>query len=233
MQKKLLVIIPAYNEQSTIDTVVNEVREYFPGADIVVVNDGSNDATLRQAQQNGTIVLNLPYNMGIGAAVQTGYLFANKEGYDIAFQVDGDYQHDPRELTKLLLPILREEADMIIGSRYLKDGGFKSSIPRRIGIKFFSWLLFIFTKKKIADPTSGFRAVNRKIIKFFSMEYPPDYPEVESLLLLHKKGFTFKEIPVNMKARLKGKSSINAMKACYYMIKVTLCMMAGFFRKMK
>jgi glycosyltransferase involved in cell wall biosynthesis len=231
MQKKILVIIPAYNEQDSIEKVVDEVNKYLQEADIVVVNDGSIDSTLNKARKKGAIVLDLPYNMGIGTAMQTGYLFAYKEGYDIAFQVDGDYQHDPKELKKVLLPILENETDMVIGSRYIGGVGFKSSITRRMGIKFFSWVLFILIRKKITDPTSGFRALNRKTIEFFAMEYPPDYPEVESLLLLHKKGFHFKEVSINMKERLNGESSINTSSAFYYMIKVTISMVIGCFRK--
>ena len=225
--QKPLVIIPAYNEEKSVGKVIAEVRQYLPEADILVINDGSTDATGERIRKEGVLVLEHPYNMGIGATMQTGFLYASRKGYPLAFQVDGDGQHDPKYLKELTSPILKGEVDMVVGSRYLEATGFKSSVFRRMGIRFFSILHYLLSGNRVTDPTSGFRALNKKVIDFFSEEYPSDYPEVESLLLLRKKKFTFKEIPVIMKERQQGVSSINFLKSIYYMVKVTLSMLIG------
>jgi len=228
---KILTIIPVFNEEATLRDVIAGIRASLPAADILVVNDGSTDSTATIAREEGVLILDHPYNMGIGATMQTGFLFAFQYEYDVAIQVDGDGQHDPNYLKDLMTPVLEGETDLAIGSRYLQKRGFKSSTPRRAGIQFFSILFYLLTGKKVTDPTSGFRALNRKVIHFFSREYPSDYPEVESLILLHKKGFILKEIPVAMRERQGGASSINFLRALYYMTKVTLSMVLGTLKK--
>lgn len=223
----MLFVIPAFNEEETLRDVILGIRASSFVADIVVVNDGSMDSTGKIARDEGVLILEHPYNMGIGATMQTGFLFALRNGYDVAIQVDGDGQHDPRYLKELTSPILGGEADLVIGSRYLEGKGHKSSIPRRIGTRFLSVLNSILTGSKITDPTSGFRAINEKVIDFFSEEYPSDYPEAESLILLHKKGYTVKEVPTPMRKRQGGTSSINFLSSIYYMVKVTLSMAIG------
>lgn len=227
----ILIIIPAFNEEETLQGIILGIRKSMPQDHILVVNDGSTDSTGETARKEGVIVLEHPYNMGIGATMQTGFLFAFRNGYDIAVQIDGDGQHDPNYLQALMSPLLKGEAQLVIGSRYLEGQGFKSSIPRRVGILFFSFLYYILTGEKVTDPTSGFRAFDKKAIDFFSKEYPSDYPEVESLILLHRKGFIFKEVPVVMKERQGGVSSINLLRSIYYMIKVTLSMVIGILKR--
>lgn len=232
IKEKILVIIPAYNEEGSIGKVIEEVRNQVPQGDVLVVNDGSTDSTARIAREEGVLVLDHPYNMGIGATMQTGFLYALRNYYDIAAQVDGDGQHDPQYLNKLMIPILTGEVDLVIGSRYLEEKGVKSSVPRRVGTRSLSILNYILTGQRVTDPTSGFRAINKKVIDFFSKEYPSDYPEAESLILLHKKGYTFKEVPAPMRKRQGGVSSIHFLNSIYYMVKVTLSMMIGTLKRL-
>jgi glycosyltransferase involved in cell wall biosynthesis len=227
----LLIIIPAYNEEKTLRDVILNIRASSSKNDILVVNDGSTDETGSIAKGEGVLILEHPYNMGIGATMQTGFLFASLNGYDLAIQMDGDGQHDPKYLEALISPILKGEAHLAIGSRYLEERGFKSSIPRRTGIRFFSILYYLLTGERVTDPTSGFRAFDKNTVDFFSKEYPSDYPEVESLILLHRKGFIFKEVPVIMRERQGGVSSIDLLKSIYYMIKVTLSMVIGILKR--
>jgi len=201
--------------------------------DILVVNDGSTDSTVNIARQEGVFVLEHPYNMGIGATIQTGFLYAFRNGYDIAIQMDGDGQHHPESLPALIKPLIDGQADLVIGSRYLIDGGYKSSLPRKLGIRFFTGLVWVFTRKRSTDPTSGFRAMDRKGLELFSKEYPSDYPEVESLIAAHKNGLRFEEIPVTMRDRQGGVSSIGILSAFYYILKVTLSISIGFFRRVR
>ncbi len=221
---RFLVIIPAYNEAESLSSVIREVRHHFSEADILVVNDGSTDATGDIARREKVILLEHPYNMGIGTSMQTGFLYGLRNGYDIAIQVDGDGQHPPQYIPDLISPILNGESDVVIGSRYLGRGGFQSSALRRTGIRFFSLLNLGLTGKKVTDPTSGFRAYNLKAIALVAEEYPPDYPEAESLVLFHKHKIHFMEIPVKMRERQGGSSSINSVRSVYYMLKVTLSM---------
>ncbi len=167
-RQKVLVIIPAYNEEGSLQNVIKEVRRHLPDGGVLVVNDGSTDLTGDVAKAGGVYVLEHPYNMGIGATMQTGFLFASRNGYDFAIQVDGDGQHDPSYIKELISPVLRGEANMVIGSRYLQEKGFKSSVARRIGIRFFSILYRVLAGGKVTDPTSGFRVIDRKVIHFFS-----------------------------------------------------------------
>jgi len=230
---KILTIIPAFNEEETLRGVILGIRTFLAHADILVVNDGSTDKTANIAREEGVFVLEHPYNMGIGATMQTGFLYALRSGYDIAIQVDGDGQHNPESLPSLIKPLLIGQADLVIGSRYLSDGGFKSTLPRKLGIKFFTWLVWIFTGKRVTDPTSGFRAIGRKGLELFSEEYPPDYPEVEALISASRKGLLFLEIPTTMRGRQGGSSSIGILSALYYMVKVTLSISIGSFRGIK
>jgi glycosyltransferase involved in cell wall biosynthesis len=222
---KALVIVPAYNEEASIRSVISGIKQSLPQADILVVNDGSLDATGELVANEGACVLNLAFNLGIGVAMQTGYQFAEKNGYEIAVQVDADGQHDPAEIRKLLEPLLSvEKADIVVGSRFLAEAGFKPTFFRKIGIGMFSRMLAVFFGREILDATSGFRAVNRKTIELFSQDYPTDYPEVEALALAHRHGLLIKEVPVSMGPRQGGKSSITPLRSVYYMIKVTLAL---------
>ncbi|KHF35107.1 Undecaprenyl-phosphate mannosyltransferase [Paenibacillus sp. P1XP2] len=232
MTKRILIIVPAYNEEPNLERLVSSIRQIkSPKIEMVIINDCSSDSTALLCNKLGVEVVNLPCNLGIGGAVQTGYKYALAHGYDIAVQVDGDGQHNPEYLSKLIQPILNDEADMVIGSRYIEKRGFQSSYLRRVGIKYFSRLLYILTGQLITDPTSGFRACNRKAIEVFSKRYPVDYPEPESIMFLKRNKFTIKEIPVLMEPRLEGKSSITSFKSVYYMTKVSLAILIDSMRK--
>lgn len=220
--KKILIIIPAYNEEDAIDQVIEKIQLHLPYANILVVNDGSIDATSSIAGQTGAMVLDMPYNMGIGAAMQAGYKFAYRMDYDIAVQCDADGQHRPAQIKKLIDTMATQNVDMVLGSRYLETRRFKSSVSRRLGMLIFSKVLSLIVGQRLTDTTSGFRAVNREVIKSFSIYYPDDYPEPEALVLLHREGFIIKEISVNMSSRKGGNSSINGLKPVYYMTKVLL-----------
>lgn len=235
--QKTVAIIPAYNEQNAISEVVQGVKKYIPEADVVVINDGSTDCTEERARESGASVLSLPYNLGIGGAVQTGYKFAREYKYDIAIRLDGDGQHNPEDAYKLLEPIKRGEADVVIGSRYVKTDkatkSYKSSFFRVWGAKFFGFITSRIVHQKIADTTSGFQAVNRRVINFYGDEYPSDYPEVETIPLLHRAGFRILEVPVSMKQRQAGHTSITPIKSVYYVVKVLLAVFIGLLRKVK
>lgn len=230
MSKKTLVIIPAYNEEGSISAVVENIRKHIAEADILVVNDGSQDRTARRARESGAMVISLPYNMGIGSAVQSGFLFAKEKGYHFAVQVDGDGQHPAQEIPRLLAA-LDNGVDMSIGSRFVQNTRYRSSFSRNVGIKIFSFLVSSLVGKRVYDTTSGFRAINRKAILLLTETYPHDYPEVEALITLHRNGMQFIEIPVEMKHRQEGKSSIAAKHAAYYMLKVTLAVLVAMFKR--
>ena len=222
MKKKPLIIIPAYKEADNIEKLVNNIIENYPQYDYVIVNDGSKDDTRKICKRNGYQFLDLPINLGIGGAVQTGYKYAEREGYDIAIQIDGDGQHDVSQLDKVIAPLVQGEADIAIGSRFIEKEGFQSSSMRRFGIRFLSALIRLCTGKKILDVTSGYRAVNRRFIEIYAENYPSDYPEPEAIVaaVMHKG--RIKEVPVIMKERQTGTSSIRSWKSVYYMVKVTL-----------
>lgn len=221
---KKLVIIPAYNEQASIEKTVQDIREHAPEFDYVVINDCSTDETLRVCEENGITCLKLPVNLGIGGAVQTGYLFAYRNGYDVAVQFDGDGQHSAKYLEAMAEQLVNENADMVIGSRFITNEGFQSSAMRRLGIKHFNVLIKLLTGHTITDPTSGMRMVNADIIKLFSEDYPKDYPEPESVVQIISMGKRVTEIPVIMNERSEGVSSISPSKSIYYMVKVTIAM---------
>jgi hypothetical protein len=231
---KHLAIVPAYNEESSVATVVRELRRHAPQFDVVVVDDGSTDATTTEARAAGAHVLRMPFNLGIGGSVQAGYLYALENGYDYAVQVDGDGQHDPRELHKLLDHLRsRPGTDMVTGSRFVErceDGSFQSTRSRRLGIRIFAGILSRITGSRVTDPTSGFRMTNRRGIELFARDYPHDYPEVEAVLMVHAHRLFSEEVPVRMRERSGGVSSINASRSIYYMIKVLLAIFVGLFR---
>jgi hypothetical protein len=228
---KLLVIIPAFNEAESIPGVISDLQAHLVGADILVVDDGSTDATARIASELGVIVLKLPFNLGIGGAMQTGYLYAQRRGYDVAVQFDGDGQHLAQEVEKLLQPVAAGSADIVIGSRFLGQGDYKPSFSRKAGIKVFSTILSCILGTSITDTTSGFRAANQRVIAFYAGTYPDDYPEVEALVLLHKAGMRITEVPVRMRERVGGQSSITAVRSVYYMVKVLLAVCIDLFKK--
>ena len=206
---KKLIIIPAYNEEANIENTVNAILRDSVGFDYVIINDCSKDNTREICEKNGFNVVNLPINLGIGGAVQTGYKYALEYGYDVAVQVDGDGQHDPAFLEIMAEVLEKENLDMVIGSRFIEKEGFQSSVMRRVGIKYFTALIKIFTGKTITDPTSGLRMIGKNIIKLYASDYPKDYPEPESVVAALRKGMKVKEIPVVMKSRQGGVSSIN------------------------
>lgn len=228
---KKIVVIPAYNEISNIRTTVQDILDHAPGFDYVIINDCSQDGTMRFCTEQGMNIINLPVNLGIGGAVQTGYLYAWRNGYDVAVQFDGDGQHDASYLGEMADFLQAQQADMVIGSRYIKKEGFQSSGIRQFGIRYFSALIKLLTGKRVTDPTSGMRMVNRDVMKIYSEDYPVDYPEPESVVTILRMGKKVSEIPVIMRERQGGVSSISPRKAVYYMIKVTLAILMECLRK--
>lgn len=223
-RKKILLIIPAYNEEKNILNTVKKIKDYDENLDYIVINDGSTDNTLRILQENNINHINLIENLGIGGAVQTGYKYASENNYDIAVQFDGDGQHDVKFVKKICQPIINEQTNMCIGTRYLDktSSEFKSTFMRRFGSKIISCIIRMFCHKKITDATSGFRAADKKLIKLFASQYATDYPEPEAIANVLKNGYEILEVPVSMNERKEGKSSITLFKSIDYMIKVSL-----------
>lgn len=230
-KQKRLVIIPAYNEEASIINTVKSIQEKAEGFDYIVINDCSTDNTGQICEENKFNVIHLPQNLGIGGAVQTGYLYGYRNEYDVAVQVDGDGQHDPAFLTRMAEYMEDNQADMVIGSRFIEKKGFQSSGMRRLGIRYFTGLIKLLTGEKVTDPTSGLRMVNRDVMKFFSENYPNDYPEPESVVAILKRRKKVEEIPVIMRERTGGVSSISPKKSIYYMIKVTMAILIECIRK--
>ena len=228
---KKLIIIPAYNESSNIEKTVETIKKEAPEFDYVIINDCSTDNTRQICENHHYNIVNLPINLGIGGAVQTGYRYGYEEGYDLAVQVDGDGQHDPKFLDEMAKYLESHNLDMVIGSRFINKEGFQSSGARRLGIKYITVLIKILTGAKITDPTSGLRMVNRDVMKIFAYDYPKDYPEPESVVAILRQKKKVEEIPVIMKAREGGVSSISPKKSVYYMIKVTLAILIERIRK--
>ena len=228
---KKLVIIPAYNESLNIEKTVKDVIENAPDFDYVVINDCSTDNTLEILRKNKFSYLNLPVNLGIGGAVQTGYRYAYYHGYDMAVQFDGDGQHNASYLRKMAEELANTDANMVIGSRFITKEGFQSSGIRRAGIKHFTRLIKGLTGETITDPTSGLRIVDRKLLELFKEDYPKDYPEPESTVAILAKGFKVKEIPAIMNEREGGVSSISMMNGIYYMIKVSIAILIAKLNK--
>src|SRR5665811_717217 len=227
---RILVIIPAHNEADSLADVIADIRSALE-CGIVVVDDGSIDHTARIAIEQSVELLSLPFNLGIGSTMQTGFQFAFREGYDIAVQTDGDGQHDASYLPDLLAPIIAGESDFIVGSRYLADTKYSGSRGRRAGTAMFSSVLSLMVRQKLTDATSGFRAADKPLIAQFAGDYPRDYPEVETLLQAHMTGFRIREIPVEMRKRGGGRSSINRFRSVYYVVKVLLSLMVVASRK--
>lgn len=221
---KVLIIIPAYNEQENILSTVNKIKEYSEELDYIVINDGSTDNTEKILIENNIKHIKLINNLGIGGAVQTGYKYAYENEFDIAIQFDGDGQHDINYVPNICEPILNGQADMVIGTRYLDKSSskFQSTFMRRLGSSIISIFIKVFAGKKITDPTSGFRAINKKVIEEFAKEYPKEYPEPESTVSLLVNGYKVEEIPVSMNERTGGTSSIRLWKTVDYMVKVVL-----------
>lgn len=223
---KKIVIIPAYNEQGSIVETIKDIKTNAPKFDYIVINDCSKDNTLKICREKGIHVLNLPINLGIGGAVQTGYLYAYRNNYDIAVQFDGDGQHDAKFLEMMAETLERDKLDMVIGSRFIENEGFQSSAVRRFGIRFFEVFIKILFGQRITDATSGMRMCNRKVMEFFIKDYPKDYPEPETVARLLRHKCKVKEIPVIMRERQAGVSSISSLrKSAYYMCKVSLAIL--------
>lgn len=230
---KILIIVPAYNEEASLPGVIRDLREHIPAAELLVINDGSRDATVRVARKLGVMVLDLPFNLGIGGAMQAGYRYAQRNGYDIAVQFDGDGQHLAAEINKLLEPIVTKQAELVVGSRFLTTGGYKAPVFRKLGIGIFSFVLSRILGMTVTDSTSGFRAANRRVIEFFARNYPDDYPEVESLVLLHKMNMRMVEVSTAMRERTGGKSSITPIRSIYYMTKVLMAIFIDLMKKVR
>lgn len=228
-----LAVVPAYNEAATIEGVVDSIHGQAPLFDVLVVDDGSTDSTAEIARSTRANVVALPFNLGIGGAVQAGFVYARDNGYDYMAQIDGDGQHDPGELSKLFAAMgTGKTVDMVCGSRFLtSEHEYPAPISRRTGIHFFAFLLSRIVQGRVSDPTSGFRLYNRRAIELFARDYPHDYPEVEAVLMLHHHRLRMCEVPVRMYQRGGGSSSISTGKSAYYMIKVLLALLIGLARR--
>jgi glycosyltransferase involved in cell wall biosynthesis len=225
-------IVPAYNEAGSIGRVIREIREFDEAIDVVVVDDASTDETAAIAQSLGAVVLSLPYNVGIGGAVQTGFRYALVEGYEAAVRLDGDGQHDAAELGKLLGPLERREADFVVGSRFVEKGGaYRPPWARRIGIRVFARLVSLLGGQRVTDTTSGFLALDRIGIELFAEVYPHDYPEVEATLVALRSGLRLAQVQVDMRERETGSSSITFVRSLYYIVKVTLALLVASLRR--
>lgn len=232
MNGRIVAVVPAFDEEEAIGTVVREIRAFDPAIDVVVVDDGSADGTAETARAAGAVVVRLPFNLGIGAAVQTGFRYALEQGYDVAVRLDGDGQHDPAEIPKLLGPLERDEADVVTGSRFHgRDRSYRPPIGRRIGITWFARLVSLLSRQKVTDTTSGFQALNQPAIALFARDYPNDYPEVEATVLLLKHRLRLIEVQVDMRERGSGSSSITFLSSLYYAVKVTLALFVGMARR--
>lgn len=231
VQRRICVIIPAYNEAPAIGQVVRNVRAAMPTAHVLVVDDGSRDTTAHEAALNGATVMQLPLNLGIGGAVQAGYRYAQRYDFDIAIQVDGDGQHDPREARRILEPIERGEADLVVGSRWLGRGAYVAPKGRRIGMRILAAMVTRGTGGTITDSTSGFRAVGRRGIGLFAEKYPTDFPEVETLVLAARQGLRLQEVGVRMDQRVAGESSLAGVKSAYYMLRVCMMLLVDGLRR--
>lgn len=221
---RVCIIVPAYNEAANLPKVAERLRGRVPPGDVCVVDDGSTDDTATVAASLGFTVARCPVNLGIGGAVQTGYLWARQEGYDAAVQLDGDGQHDAAYLDALLAPLAAGTAGLVVGSRFLEDGGFKSTLVRRSGIRYLCWFLRLRCGVRVTDPTSGFRAAGRAAIELFARTYSSDFPEPEAVAIAARAGLTLAEVPVKMAARQHGESSIGAFGTLYYLVKVSLAL---------
>jgi glycosyltransferase involved in cell wall biosynthesis len=228
---KKIAIVPALNEERSIGGVVDEIRASDPELDVLVIDDGSHDRTAAVAEAHGARVVRLPFNLGIGGSVQTGFRYASEHDYDLAVRLDGDGQHDPSQIERIVAPVVAGDVDICVGSRFVGEEGFRSSRSRRIGIRILAGTVSLLTRQRVTDTTSGFQALNRKAIDLFADDYPHDYPEVEATVLLHKHRLRLCEVPVQMRERAAGRSSITALRSIYYMAKVLLAILVGIFRR--
>ncbi|HXA52068.1 MAG TPA: glycosyltransferase family 2 protein [Candidatus Acidoferrum sp.] len=219
---RLLVIVPALNEAGAIGAVVREVKECVPGVPVLVIDDSSSDATIQKAKEAGAEVLPMPHHLGIGGCVQAGYKLAYELGFDYVIRVDGDGQHDARDIPRILECLKKSGAEMVIGSRFLSDNGSKTGAVRSLGIQFFRLVLRPILGKPVYDPTSGFVGVNRRALDVFSRSFPLDYPEIEALVVLQRRRFRFEEVACRFRPRTTGRSSITAVKSLYYIVHVLL-----------
>jgi glycosyltransferase involved in cell wall biosynthesis len=226
-----IAIVPAYNEAQNIGRLLDELREFDHDLDVVVVSDGSYDRTAEIARSHGAYVVSLPFNLGIGGAVQTGFKFARDNGYDLVVRCDGDGQHDPAELPKVLAPVLAGDADIAVGSRFVSADGYQSSATRRVGIRLLAAVVSAIARQRVTDTTSGFQALNRRALELFAADYPHDYPEVEGMVMTIKHRLRLVEVPVRMRDREHGRSSITALRSIYYMAKVLVALFVGLFRR--
>jgi glycosyltransferase involved in cell wall biosynthesis len=228
---KTLVVLPALNEAENIARVVKAIRQHIPWADVLVINDGSTDTTGQEATEAGAIVLTMPYRVGIGAGVQTGFQFAAQYGYEVVVRNDGDGQHEPSAIPAFINAVQAEDVDVVIGSRYIEDRGYRASLPRRLGSAILANLLSLIVGQPVTDPTSGFNAFNQRAIHLCAALYPHDYPEPEAIVLFHRAGLTIQEMPVTMKARKGGKSTITVLGSGYFMVKVILAILIDLLRR--
>jgi len=229
---KTLVVIPAYNEEDNIARVIQQIRKYVPYIDILVINDGSKDRTEQVVSDIGAEVINLPYNMGYGTALQTGFRYALRHGYGYAVQIDGDGQHDPKDMPTLLNVVLKNEADVAIGSRFLNVETYKAPRLRRIGMILFGYVASFIIGQKITDPTSGYQALNTNGIRFYASDYyPADFPDADVIIMLHRAGLSIKEIPVTMYLDVGNKSMHAGLKPIYYIFKMFLSIFLTLLRK--
>ena len=226
-----IAIVPAFNEERNIGRVVAELRDFDPGIDVVVISDGSVDGTAGIAEAAGARVLRLPFNLGIGGAVQTGFQYAWENGYDLAVRCDGDGQHVPAELAHVVTPVLDGVADIAVGSRFVGGDGYRSSATRRVGIRLLALVVSAIARQRVTDTTSGFQALNRRALGLFAADYPHDYPEVEGMVMTIKHRLRLVEVPVRMREREHGRSSITALRSIYYMAKVLTALFVGLFRR--
>jgi len=239
---RTVVFIPAWNEADSVATVIAGVRERLPDADVLVVDDGSTDETAARASAAGAMVASLPFNQGLGAALQTGYLYALREGYDFCAHLDADGQHPPAEVARLLAEVRADRADLVIGSRFHGEGGsaaggeeiggedYKATISRRIGISVFRFFLTLATRQRFTDTTSGMRAANRRVMKLFSESYSPDFAEIESLQLAVRQGLRVEEVPVRMLERAGGSSFLTPLRSAFFIFKGLIVLLVGQFR---
>jgi glycosyltransferase involved in cell wall biosynthesis len=227
---RCLVLVPAFNEGASVRKLVMRLRRALPGFDVLVIDDGSTDDTVRQVPQ-GTAIVTLPFNLGIGGAMQTGYRYAALHGYDIAVQVDGDGQHRPREVLRLVDELVRTDADLVVGSRFLENSRYKQTVARLAGGWLLRGVVGMLTGLRLTDVTSGFRAASRRVIRAYAHWYPEDYPEPEVILLLHRAGYKVAEIPVLMRQRRAGRSSISVLQGLFYVAKVSVCLLLDLMRE--
>jgi glycosyltransferase involved in cell wall biosynthesis len=226
-----IALVPAHNEERSVAGVVEEIKGFDPDFDVLVIDDGSTDRTAELAESSGARVVRLPYNLGIGGAVQTGLQYARDHDFDVAVQVDGDAQHDPAEIPKILAPIIKGDADLVVGSRFLGEGEYEPPVTRLLGIRLLARVVSVLVRQRVTDTTSGFRASNRRAISLFASDYPHDYPEVEAMVLVFRHRLKLVEVPVHMRLRGAGESSITFWRSAYYMLKVLLALFVGLFRR--